>query len=239
MADPMYFQPPVDAYVFPTSEGSIRLPDGSIDPISRLLNDRIQNQAFLQPVTMSRSTEPSRIGGGDTRPPFEVPYRQPVNPRLREYPIDYYRMSAEMGVPVFRSGEGARQSRISYPTNENTPLYGDRLVPQAQEYDVNYQYAMDRLDKAREKAGLGPAPRNMYQDDFVNARRYGLPLEVTKLPEEQVEGRNGPGSYFPLPKAFQDAIDSTIQKSIAEALRLHSNASEGSKKLIKSSREGK
>lgn len=178
MADPIYFQPPVDAYVFPTSEGPIRLPDGSIDPISRLLDDRIRNQAALQPVTMSKSTVPSGknpLSGiqfpnrGNTQPPFEVPYRRPVNPVLGDFPIDYYRMSAEMGVPVLRSGEGARQSRISYPTNKNTPMYGDRLVPQAQEYDVNYQYAMDRLDKARKEAGLGPAPRNMYQDDFVNA----------------------------------------------------------------------
>jgi hypothetical protein len=56
---------------------------------------------------------------------------------------------------------------------------------------------------------------------------------------ERAAGKGGPGSDLPLPKAFQDAIDNRVQKSIDEALRSHSNASEGSKKLVKSSSKGK
>lgn len=175
MADPMYFQPPVDAYVFPTEKVN-KLREGSFV----YSTDRFPAQAVLQPVTMGSPTDPSFAGAGDRRPPFEYPYALLRN----DFPRKYYDMSSEMGVPVLRSGEDARQARYAYPTNENTRYFGDsQRVNEGQMYDINYQYAMDRLDKARKDAGLGPAPRNMYQSDFINLRRSGLPLEVTKPPE--------------------------------------------------------
>ena len=145
MADPMYFQPPVDAYVFPTEKVS-KLREGSF-----VYNtDRFPAQAVLQRVTMGSPTRPSFAGAGDRRPPFEYPYRYLRN----DFPRKYYDMSSEMGVPVLRSGEDARRGRYAYPTNENTPYegVGSELVNEGQEYDVNYQYAMDRLDKARKDA---------------------------------------------------------------------------------------
>ena len=189
MADPMYFEPPVDAYVFPEGGGPIRLPDGSIDPTSSFRPDgfryswqspdRVLPQAQLQPVTMTR----------DLPPPSTQAYRTPLQPEYggshmyREGPSDYYRRSSEVGVPVLRSEERARQSRYKYPSNETTREYGTADNRAAQEYDVNYQYAMDRLDKARAEAGLGPAPRNMYQDDFVNAQRMGTQSRRFRDPE--------------------------------------------------------
>ena len=189
MADPMYFEPPVDAYVFPEGGGPIRLPDGSIDPTSSFRPDgfryswqspdRVLPQEQLQPVTMTR----------DLPPPSTQAYRTPLQPEYggshmyREGPSDYYRRSSEVGVPVLRSEERARQSRYKYPSNETTREYGTADNRAAQEYDVNYQYAMDRLDKARAEAGLGPAPRNMYQDDFVNAQRMGTQSRRFRDPE--------------------------------------------------------
>ena len=133
---------------------------------------------------------------------------------------------------------------------------GAHSDPVLADLNLRRQAAMNRLVNSMEMQAMGEglsspgsilgtlaggAAGEVYDETFGDGdTRYYDPSGAQRMAlRERAAGKGGSGSYFPLPKAFQDAIDSTIQKSIAEALRLHSNASEGSKKLIKSSSKGK
>jgi hypothetical protein len=227
-------------------------------PDKRMMKDVARERTMLVP-------KPGRATMRDERMAPEVTRRtsshRPLNTFFDEGATPYQsgadfgdrRMMEVRARSPFKRRNYPAYDKKFYQTGTARGAHSDPVLA---DLNLNRQAAMNRLVNARELQAMGEGlsgpgsiygtlggavAGEVYDETFGEGdTRYMDPSGAQRMAlRERAAGKGGPGSDLPLPKAFQDAIDNRVQKSIDEALRSHSNASEGSKKLVKSSSKGK